>query len=185
MTVRKRLRRWETAGFVFVCAAGTLLQFLYRWTGENTPVAAFASVNESTWEHMKILYLPYFVFTMLQFAAFAEPLRNYFAVKAAAGLAGTLLIPVVFYTVTGMFGEPEAWFNIALFYGAAAATYLLSDHLLRRGALRAPWMQGVGFALLWALALLFVYLTWHAPRLPLFRDPLTGGYGIPTPAGAP
>ncbi len=179
MLVRKSLRWWEIAGFLTVCAAGTLLQFLYRWTGDSLLVAAFAGVNESIWEHMKVLYLPYFVFTMVEFTVFAEPYRNFFAAKAAAGLAGLLLIPVLYYTLGGMFGEPPSWVNIAIFCVSAAAMYFLSWRLLSSFALRGGAWQIAGFTLLWALAFLFVYFTYRTPQLPLFRDPVTLQYGIP------
>lgn len=179
MVVRKSLRRWEFVGFLFVCALGTLLQFLFRWTGGNTLIGAFSAVNESTWEHMKLLFLPYFVFTMVQYTVFAEPYRNFFAVKAVAGLAGLLMIPLLHYTIWGMFGVPPDWINVAIFYVSVAAMYLLSCRLLNTFALRGGLWQAVGFALLWALVFLFVFFTYRTPRLPLFLDPVTGQYGIP------
>lgn len=179
MAIRKNLRRWELIGFVFVCAAGTLLQFLYRWTGGNSLVAAFAGVNESTWEHMKLLYVPYFVFTMVQYTVFAEPYRNFFAAKAAAALAGLLAIPLLHYTIAGMFGAPPDWVNVATFYVAAAVLYLVSYWLLNAYALRGGLWQAAGFLLLWGLMFLFIFFTYRTPELPLFRDPRTFQYGIP------
>ncbi|MBE7007658.1 MAG: hypothetical protein E7422_00670 [Ruminococcaceae bacterium] len=178
MSVRKSLCRWELAGFLIVGAVGTLLQFLYQWTGENTLVAAFSAVNESTWEHMKMLYVPYFAFTMVEFTVFGEPFRNFFAAKAAAGLAGLLTIPTLFYTIGGMFGEPPAWMNIAIFFAADAVLFLLGYRLLTALSLRGTAFQIAGFALLWALMFAFVYFTYRPPRLPLFRDPTEGGYGV-------
>ncbi len=178
MLVRKNLRLWEGIGFLVVCAVGTLLQFLYRWTGENTLVAAFAGVNESTWEHMKLLFVPYFVFTMLEFPVFAEPFRNFFAAKATAGLAGILLIPVLYYSANGMFGKTPDWFNISVFFVSAAAAYLLSYRLLTTLALRGAAPQLVGFLLLWGLMFLFILFTYRTPRLPLFLDPVTQTYGV-------
>lgn len=180
MLVRKKLRLWEIAGFLTVCAVGTLLQFLYQWTHGNTLVAAFASVNESVWEHMKLLYLPYFVFTMIEFTVFAEPFRNFFAVKALSGFAGTLMIPVLFYTAGGMFGKTPDWFNIAIFVVSAAATYLLSYRLLTMLALRGTALQLVGFLALWGVMFLFILFTYRTPYLPLFLDPSGRGYGIPS-----
>lgn len=179
MTVRKNLRHWEIAGFVFVGAMGVLLHFLFDWTGGNTLVAAFAGVNDSTWEHMKLLYLPYFVFTMVQFTAFAEPFRNFFAVKATAGLVGLLLIPLLHYTIAGMFGAPPDWVNVAIFFVADAVMYFVSDRLLNAYALRGGIWQLLGFALLWALMFAFIFFTYRTPQLPLFRDPTTFQYGIP------
>lgn len=178
MSVRKSLLRWEIAGFLFVCAVGTVLQYLFRWTGGNLIVAAFAGVNESTWEHMKLLYLPYFVFTMLQYPVFGEPFPNFFAAKATAALVGLLTIPLVYYAVTGMFGATPDWFNIALFYVSAAVMYLTSHALLDRFLLRGTIWQLLGFALLLVLALSFILFTYQTPRFPLFQDPRDLRYGI-------
>ena len=179
MTVRKNLRHWEIAGFLFVGAMGVLLHYVYGWSGHNTLVAAFAGVNESTWEHMKLLYLPYFVFTMVQFTAFAEPFRNFFATKATAGLVGLLLIPLLHYTIAGMFGAPPDWANVVIFFVADAVMYFVSDRLLNAYALRGGAWQLLGFALLWALMFAFILFTYRTPQLPLFRDPVTFQYGIP------
>lgn len=178
MLVRKSLRSWEIVGFLFVCIVGTLLHYLYAWSGHNTLVAAFAGVNESTWEHMKLMFIPYFVFTMVEFTVFAEPFRNFFAAKAAAGLVGLLLIPTLYYTISGMFGAQPAWSNMAIFYVSAAAMYLLSYRLLSTLALRGGLWQLAGFVLLWALMFLFILFTYRTPQLPLFRDPSTLQYGI-------
>jgi len=179
MTVRKHLRHWEIAGFLVVGAGGVLLHALFEWTGGNALAAAVSGVNESTWEHMKLLFVPYFVFTMAEFPAFAEPFRNYFAAKAAAGLVGLLLIPLFYYVIAGMFGAPPMWVNILNFFVSAAVMYLVSYRLLTGGALRGGLLQLAGFALLWALAFAFAYFTYRTPHLPLFRDPTTFVYGIP------
>lgn len=178
MSLRKKLRWWELAGFAAVCALGTVLQFLYDWTGESVLAAPVSAVNESTWEHMKMLYIPYFVFTMIEFPPFSEAFRNYFAGKAAAGLVGLLSIPTLFYTLGGMFGTLPDWVNIAIFFVAAAAMYLVSYLLLTRFALRGTAWQLLGFALLWALLFAFIVFTYRAPELPLFRDPQSGTFGL-------
>ena len=64
--MRRRLFFWELAGFLFTGALGVLPHFLYEWSGGNTLAAAFSAVNESTWEHMKLLFFPMFVFSVFQ-----------------------------------------------------------------------------------------------------------------------
>ena len=162
--MQKRLLRWELIGFAFTGAVGTLLHFVYEWTGGNPLIAAFCAVNESTWEHMKLLFVPFFLFTMVEFIVFAEPLRSFFAAKAASILLGLLAIPVLFYSLGGMFGKTPDWVNIAIFFLADA---------LRGGA----W-QLAGFLLLWALAFAFVFFTYRPIRLPLWQDPTNGLYGL-------
>ena len=136
--MQKRLLRWELIGFAFTGAVGTLLHFVYEWTGGDPLIAAFCAVNESTWEHMKLLFVPFFLFTMVQFIVFAEPLRSFFAAKAASILLGLLAIPVLFYSLGGMFGKTPDWVNIAIFFLADALLYLMSFRLLTRGAPHPP-----------------------------------------------
>ena len=61
-----KLRRWQLGGFLFTAAAGTLLHFLYDWI-ESPWVAAFSGVNESTWEHMKLLFWPAFIYAIAEY----------------------------------------------------------------------------------------------------------------------
>ena len=62
----KRIFLWQAAGFAFVSLAGSLLHFLYDWTGESVLIAPFSGINESTWEHMKLLYWPFSLFAVIQ-----------------------------------------------------------------------------------------------------------------------
>lgn len=171
--MRKHLLKWEISGFVLTCGFGVLLHFLYAWTGNNALIAAFSGVNESAWEHMKLLFVPYFLFTMMQFVVFAEPFRNFFAAKAAAMWAGLLAIPVIYYFLNGAFGRTPAWINIAIFAISAAILYVTSYQLLTEGALSGGLYQILGFLALWTMLFLFVYFTYRTPQLPLFQDPDT------------
>ena len=41
--------------FIFISVLGVLLHFTYEWSGDNAVVGLFSAVNESTWEHLKLL----------------------------------------------------------------------------------------------------------------------------------
>lgn len=43
---------------IIVSVIGTLAHFVYDWSGQNSFVGLFTPVNESTWEHMKLLFFP-------------------------------------------------------------------------------------------------------------------------------
>ena len=116
--ITKKLRRWEIANFLVVGIAGPLLHFAYEWSGHNSIIAAFSAVNESTWEHMKIFFLPLFLMTLLEMMVFTERYRNFLAVKTVAVLAGTALIPVLYYTYTGVWGRGSMAADIAIWAAA-------------------------------------------------------------------
>nr|WP_236945659.1 DUF6512 family protein [Enterocloster clostridioformis] len=50
------------AGILSVSLLGTLLHFTYRWSGRNPLIGLIAPVNESVWEHMKLLFFPMLLF---------------------------------------------------------------------------------------------------------------------------
>ena len=177
--MRKQLFWWELAGFLFTAAAGSLLHFVYEWSGGSTLAAAFSAVNESTWEHMKLLFFPMFLFSVVQVIVLGRQYPNFLAVRAVSTLVGLVLIPVLFYTYTGVLGRDVMWLDVTIFFLAALGAFLLDWRLLRRGRWSSGWQQVLGLLVLWGLAFLFVYFTFHPPGLGLWQDPVTGGFGVP------
>lgn len=177
--MQKRLLRWELIGFAFTGAVGTLLHFVYEWTGGNPLIAAFCAVNESTWEHMKLLFFPMFLFSVVQLCCLGRTYPNFLAVRGVSVLAGTGLIPVLFYTYTGVLGYHVMWVDLAIFFLAALGAFALDFRLLRRGRFTSLWQQLLGLVILWGLAFLFVFCTFQPPELGLWQDPVTLGYGLP------
>ena len=176
--MRKRLFFWELAGFLFTSAVGSLLHFVYEWSGGSLAAAVVSGVNESTWEHMKLLFVPMFLFSVVQACVLGKNYPNFLAVRAVSILTGLALIPVLYYTYTGVWGQMRDWANITVFFLAALGAFLLDASLLRRNRLSSPWQQVLGLIVLWALAFCFVWCTFRPPHIALWRDPTTGTYGI-------
>lgn len=177
--MRRKLFFWELGGFLFTGALGTLLHFVYEWSGSSALAACVCAVNESTWEHMKLLFVPLFLFSMVQVCLLGRNYPNLPAVRALSALTGLALIPVLFYTYIGVLGRSIDWVNISIFFLADLGAFLLDFALLRRGKLSGRWMQILGLAVLWGLAFCFVWRTFRPVPLPLWQDPVTGLYGIP------
>lgn len=172
----KSLRIWQFGGVVFTAVLGTLLHFLYNWTGSPF-VALFSAVNESTWEHMKLLFFPSFAFALIQARFIGKDYPNFWCAKLIGVCVGLLLIPVLFYTANGIFGRTPGWVNVLFFFIAIFAEYGLEDHLLRVESPRCPFP--VLAIILWALlAVAFALFTFFPPKIPLFLDPITQTYGI-------
>ena len=53
--------------FIIIGLLGTLGHFLYDWSGENKLIGYFFSVNESTWEHLKLLFFPTIIFSVFEY----------------------------------------------------------------------------------------------------------------------
>ena len=174
--MKQRSILWQAAGFALVTFGGTILHFLYDWTGGSILVAPFSGVNESTWEHMKLLFWPMFLFALVQRLFFKDQ-ENYWCVKLAEILLGLVLIPVLFYTYNGMFGKSPDWLNITIFYISALLVFLFEWLAFKKDRLQCkhPWPA---FATICLIGVLFVAFTFATPQIPLFQDPLTGTYGV-------
>lgn len=61
MNAVARNRRWGLLGLIVVCFLSIPLHFFYDWTGENTFIGLFAPINESIWEHLKLVFWPLLV----------------------------------------------------------------------------------------------------------------------------
>ena len=176
--MQRRLFYWELACFLFTAALGTLLHFTYDWSGGRAFTAVFSAVNESTWEHMKLLFFPVFLCSVAQFCALGRSCPNFLAARALSAALGLALIPTLFYTYTGILGFGVTWADIAIFYLAVLGTFLLDYRLLENGRCSSGWQQVLGLLVLWGLAFLFVYFTFRPPELALWRDPVTLRYGL-------
>jgi len=174
--MKRSIGLWQLVGFGVTSLGGTILHFLYDWLGNAVWVAPFSGVNESTWEHMKLLFWPMFIFAIVQ-SFFFRDRDDFWCVKLRGILLGISLIPIIFYTYNGVIGRSPDWINIAIFFIAAAIAYIWETRLYSAEKLecRSP---KTAFGLLFAVGILFVVFTFATPELAIFKDPLTGTYGI-------
>ena len=174
--MKRSIGLWQLMGFALTSIGGTLLHFLYDWLGEAVWVAPFSGVNESTWEHMKLLFFPMLLFAVIQ-SFFFKDRKDFWCVKLRGILSGLALIPIIFYTYNGVIGRSPDWLNIAIFFISAAIAYIYETRLFKSEKLtcRSPKAAVVTLGV---IALLFVIFTFRAPQIGIFKDPITGAYGI-------
>ncbi len=173
--MKKTLSSWQYAGFIFTAIAGILLHFTYDWSNQSLLLAPFSAVNESIWEHMKLLFFPMFVFALIENHFWGSQYDNFWCVKLAGIPLGLVLIPTLYYTYTGMFGIMLDFINISIFFLAAAIAYSVETRLLEKGH-TCLVSSRIAFVILCLIALLFVVFTFFPPQIPLFEVP--GSYKI-------
>ena len=174
--MKKKIVVWQLAGFLFTALGGILLHFLYDWTNKSILVAPFSAVNESTFEHMKLLYFPLFIFALIQRRFFKE-YENFWCVKLVGIGTGLILIPVLFYTYNGVIGKSPDWVNIAIFFVSVASAFFIETKLFKKDKLHCKYPL-ICFLAICLIGVLFIVFTFATPQIPLFLDPVTNGYGI-------
>ena len=174
--MRRSIGPWQFVGFAFVSLVGTLLHFLYDWLGGASWSAIFSGVNESTWEHMKLLFFPMALYALFERFFFWDR-DDFWCVKLRGTLLGLSLIPILFYTYNGAIGKSPDWLNISIFFISAAIAYIYETRLFNRGTLSCKTSRWATL-LLFLIAILFAVFTFKTPSIGIFRDPLTGEFGI-------
>lgn len=162
-----KINKRELIGFIFTVVIGSLMHFVYEWTGENSVVGIIAPVNESTWEHLKLLFYPSALFSVAAYLL-TKTKKNYITVKAFSILAGMLSIVIIFYTYTGIIGQNFLWADILTFIIGAAVVYYMSEKKLKDLKLG----NVLGIIVLLSMVLLFILFTFNPPSIGLFEDPL-------------
>ena len=174
------IRKWNLAGAVFTLLAGPLLHFAYDWFGGAA--AVFGAVNESTWEHLKLLFWPMFFFSALEYLTYGRKTPGFLCIRVLSILVGMLTTTALFYTYTGVLGHNLLAADIGTFVAGVTAAYLFSSRRLQSPGPRAGSAPAGLLALFMAAALAFCFIlfTYCPPHIGLFLDPVTGSYGIPS-----
>ena len=164
MHLTRKLLLWDVLLFALLGIAGPLLHDAAELP---IPLIRFiAPINESIWEHLKLLFFP---------AAFIGILRRLVTGRLQHGILTTfaegivlsmLLMVTAFYTYSGVIGSISLVVDIALFY---LCCLFLTIYVHRRsGRQKKSSLSGLFILLL--LAGCFFYFTLYPPDLAIFRD---------------
>lgn len=157
------------AGIIFVFVLGTLFHFAYEWSGNNTFVGLFTPVNESVWEHTKLIFFP-----MLLFGSYASiKLKSKYpcidSAFAFGALLGVILIIILFYTYSGILGFNISFFDISIFYISVLLTFVAVFNMTK-----SCIVENYNFLLkifvVITMVLFFVFI-FSAPDIALFVSP--------------
>ena len=81
MPKKSFILKFEIISTIFIMIVGTLLHFTFGWSNNNPLVGTFSAVNESTWEHLKLLFFPMLISTIIGFSYKGKVIPNYLCAK--------------------------------------------------------------------------------------------------------
>lgn len=153
--------------YLFIVILGSLLHFVYEWSGNNFIVGLFSPVNESVWEHLKLLFFPMLFLTVWDFFTKEDKKLNFLPSRVSGILAGYGFIVTAYYTITGVLGKNIDWINIAIFLLGVGFSFLAERKVAKGNSRITP---NTALILLIILLLLFMVFTVAPPKLGLFRS---------------
>lgn len=165
--------------FVICTVLGVLFHFAFDFLGGAIYLAPFVPVNESVWEHLKLIFVPYILILMpIEYFVYGRYVKKFVSARLIGVLVAMTFVVMEFYTIKGAFGEPPAAVNIIIYCIATLIAYLLQLYISLTA--KKDCSSTVKFTSIVILAAIFVFFTvftYYPPMLPLFLDPTGAGYG--------
>lgn len=158
---------------------GTLFHFLYDWSGQIQIIGAISAVNESVWEHCKMVVFPIIAWWCLYYIFSSKPneinASKWFAGALAALLTAFISIPFCYYFYTQAFGVELLVVDIFILLFALLLGQSIGLHFYK-------YSKRINIAIsitsIILVALIFIIFTFYPPHLPIFMDSSNGTYGI-------
>lgn len=184
--VKKLIKKIETSkllqveiAVIIICLFfGSLLHFTYQWSGENLIVASFSAVNESVWEHLKLVFYPMLLMAIIEYFVVKKIANNYIEAKTIGIFSSISFIVVSFFTYTGIIGTNFLLIDILIFIISIVLGEWISYKLMKRKNESTKQSKILASIIIIFLLICFITCTYYTPEVNFFRDFTTGVYGI-------
>ena len=157
--------------FFIISIIGTLSHFVYEWTGKPYLIGLFFPVNESTWEHLKLLFFPSLIYFAVVYFTLKEKPKNYISATAISIIAGMVSIVVMFYTYQGVLGRNIDFLNILIYFLGVIVTVYIMQRILKTQSYSSGTANVISLFFLLLTAILFVSFSFNPPSLGIFLPP--------------
>ena len=176
----KLLKKWQIYSIIFSIILGTLLHFTFNLFSNNLFVASFSAVNESTWEHLKLIFFPMLTFFIVEYLFLKNYINknNYIFSKSISIIFAIIFITIFFYTYTGIVGTNFFIFDIFSFLFAIIFGEFICYKLLLKNVKINNKIKNIFIIILFLLFFSFIIFTYFPPNINFFKDPITNQYGI-------
>ena len=161
--------KWILLGIPALFIIGSLMHFLYDLTGQIAFVGMFAPVNESVWEHLKMVLITTIAWWGIYYSIKCEEYNidkdKWFFGCLVSLLASMLTMAAFYYTYTGAFGIESLILDIFDLLLSVAVGQLLGLHVYKYSkGIKA----GISLFILAMIVILFAVFTFYPPHIPLF-----------------
>ena len=161
-------KRKNILAFIIISVMGSLLHFVYDWSGENPIVALFSAVNESVWEHQKLLFVAAAVYSLFEYMIAGRRVYNYPIAAAIGIIAAIVSIITLFYTYSGILGYSVTFIDISLYYIGVFIFLFVRNLIIKNRFFGGGTANTVGYLMIIVLGILFAVWTFYPPKISLF-----------------
>lgn len=174
------LKKTRIIAIIGIFVLNFLFHFAYS-TFPNTLFSIFFPVNESIFEHQKMIFSSVIFYSIIDYFILKKydlPRHNFLlstVISAFSAIAVFLLIWLPIYYKTG----ENMILTFIILFVAVIVSQLISYYILKWDK-HIPYISYISLGIIIITYIVFAYLTYNPPKVEFFFDPLEEKYGINT-----
>lgn len=157
--------------FLIIGTVGTLWHFVYDLSGGNSFIGIIAPINESVWEHLKLLFFPALIYFIIEYFLCKENCENYIPAAVIGIFAGMLSITAFYYTYSGILGYGVTALDIFSYFLGLSVTLCVKRKILRNKCFCSKTAKYLSLFFTVLTAILFGVWSFYPPPLAIFIPP--------------
>lgn len=171
------MKKIKIVGVIISFILAIIFHFIYGWV-PNSVISVIAPVNESIWEHMKLIVTPSIIFSIFEYFIYKKKdieFNNFILSYAISSILGIIVYLLLYIPLNDIFGH-KAYIAISLLFLILIFVQIVSYYIMNKSNIKHS--SDVGILLILIIYFAFGYLTYHPPKINLFYDYMNKGYGI-------
>ncbi len=171
------LKRLKFIGIFIIFIICCINHFIYELS-PNLITSIFFPVNESIFEHMKLISTSYFIYSIIEYIIIKKnniDINNYIFGIFITPVIGIILYLLIYLPLYNMFGE-SMLLSIGLLFIIIIIEQIVNYFIITFK--KIDFLKIVGYIGLIIINITFAYLTYNPPLTDLFLDKTEEKYGL-------
>lgn len=171
------MKKIKIIGIFISFIISVILHFIYGLF-PNTIISVIAPVNESIWEHMKLIITSTLFFSIPEYFMYRKkdiPFNNFILSYAISNLLGIILYLLIYIPLNDIFGH-KIYIAISLLFLIFILVQIISYYIMNYKKIN--YSNYIGILLIIIIYFIFGYFTYHPPKINLFYDFHNKKFGI-------
>lgn len=168
--MHKSFGQYELIGLGYVIVVGVASHYVYELFSPNLLLNTFFPINESVWEHLKLLFYPFFTYSIIEYFLTNNTYKQLMRFKLISVIVGMATTIIIFYTYSGIIGNHYAVIDILIFFISVIVSFVCSYILITNfdSPRQTTIISVCGFVV---LIIIFAFFAYYPPQIPLFENP--------------
>ncbi|WP_242865876.1 DUF6512 family protein [Desnuesiella massiliensis] len=171
--------KWIMLGIPALFIIGSIMHFAYDLTGKIALIGIFSPINESIWEHLKMVLIPIIAWWGAYYGSKGKKYNinkeRWFWGTVISIISSMVIIVAFYYTYTQATGIESLALDIFDLFLGIAVGQCLGLHIYK-------YSKGiniyVSICIMILLIVVFGIFTFNPLYVPLFKDGSSGKYGL-------